>query len=358
MNKYFDKFNTYFRIASKISSFRNSDQHLQNILKEIMDVGGIQRGMVLLSDDSGEYLLLKAHHGISANLLGVLQKSRIDETSMIAQVFSTAESFVAKCSDKIDAPFKSLTKPGEPCFFVCCPIKTSRNVLGLMVLHSRDFEDTFIKNDLVPLEAICRILGETIENCFENSKTIHTEKELKLLHNINAALNSAAGLTEVLDTITEGMVKVFGYTGSLVFLDKKGDGTTITLKSLAYDYKPGIVRKIESLLGFSLKGHVFEPEKENTIHLLFHEQLPYITNNISRQLEELFQSKTLKKLTPAIARIIPVRSALTIPLVMGKKVKGLLVVASRQELNEYDVSQVQAFATQASLAIETARHYR
>ena len=348
----------FFRIASEISSSQDPDQLLKHVLNEVLDVFDIQQGMIMLLDSTGEHLLLKAHRGIPANLLRVLQKSRINDAPLAARVFSTGASFVESNIDEIDTPYKALIKPGEPFFFVYCPIKTSQYVLGLMILQGPGFKDFKASGDMVLLEAICKTLGEAIKRSRKDSESIYLARELKLLQNINAALNSTTGLTEVLDTIAEGMVKVFGYTGSLIFLDKKGDGAKITLESFAYDYNPTIIRKIEGLLGFSLKGHVFEPEKEDTIHLLFHEQLPYITNKISDQLGALFHKKILKKLAPTIANLLPVRSALLIPLIMGKKVKGILVVASRQELCENDVSRVQAFATQASMAIETARHHK
>jgi PAS domain S-box-containing protein len=345
----------FFRIASEINSTQDMDQLLKYVLNEVLDVFDIHRGMIMLLDSAGEHLLLKAHRGIPANLLGVLQKSRINDAPLAARVFSTGEALVKSNINEIDILYKALIKPEEPFFFVYCPIKTSQNVLGLMMLQGPGFKDFTANSKMILLEAICNTLGEAITRSRKESESIYLARELELLQNINAALNSTAGLTEVLDTITEGMIKVFGYTGSMIFLNATGDGVKITLGSFAYDYTPGIIRKIEDLLGFSLKGHVFEPEQGDTINRLFHEQLPYISNKISDQIGLLFHKNIMKKLAPVVANLLPVRSALSIPLIMGEKVKGILIVASRQELDEDDLTRVKAFAAQAAQAIETAQ---
>ena len=186
-------------------------------------------------------------------------------------------------------------------------------------------------------------------------KTSHGADELSLFQDINTALNSAAGLDEVLEAIAGGMVKVFGYTGSLVFLDEEGKGEAITLKAFAYDYKPRIIKKIEKILGFSLKGHEFNPEKDHTIHRLYSEKLPLISNDISGSLAGLFRSGIYRKLVSEIAGLLPVASALLVPLLVGRKVKGILVVAGQREMNGNDVSRVQTLTIQASLAIEKTR---
>ncbi len=189
-------------------------------------------------------------------------------------------------------------------------------------------------------------------------ETTHRADELGLLQDINTALNSAAGLDEVLEAIADGMVKVFSYTGSLVFLDEEGRGEAITLKAFAYDYKPMIIKKVEKLLGFSLKGHVFNPEQDYTIHRLYPEKLPLISNDISGSLAGLFRRKTYKKLVSAVAGLLPVASALLVPLLVERKIRGILVVAGQRKMNENDVSRVQTFATQAALAIEKARLFQ
>jgi PAS domain S-box-containing protein len=172
------------------------------------------------------------------------------------------------------------------------------------------------------------------------------------------AMNSAADLDEVLEAIADGMVKVFGYTGSLVFLDEEGKGEAITLKAFAYDYEPRIIKKVEKLLGFSLKEHKFNPEKDHTIHRLYSEKQPLISNDISGSLAGLFRREIYKKLVSVVAGLLPIASALSVPLLVSGEVRGVLVVAGQRKMNENDVSRVQTLATHAALAIEKARLFQ
>ncbi|MBA7552445.1 hypothetical protein ES705_45006 [subsurface metagenome] len=192
-----------------------------------------------------------------------------------------------------------------------------------------------------------------------------TESELEqwagnfgMFFHLVTAMNSAADLDEVLEVIAGGMVKVFGYTGSLVFLDEEGKGEAITLKAFAYDYEPRIMKKVEKLLGFSLKEHKFNPEKDHTIHRLYSEKLPLISNDIAGSLAGLFRRETYKKLVSVVAGLLPIASALFTPLLVGREVRGILVVAGQRKMNENDVSRVQTLATQAALAIEKARLFQ
>ncbi len=342
----------FFRISLEISSLQNLDQLLNNVLGKLADGMDMQRGMIQLFDESGKRLLLKAQRGIPEETCRLLAGRKVNDDPLAVRLFSTGTPLVETNVNKIDKLYKNFIKSGEPCFFVYCPIKTSEELLGLVILQGAGFRE-LTSSDMSLLSAICRILGEAIKHSRMDSETIHRANELNLLQNINTALNSAAGLEEIFEIIAGGMVKVFGYTGSMVFLDEEGTGQTITLKALAYD--PKIIKKVEKLLGFSLKGHVFKPEKGNTIHRLYYERQPLITNNISDQLEVLFRQKLLKKMMPAVAGLLPVASALLVPLLVGKKANGILVVASQRDMDENDVTRVKAFATQAAMAIEKAQ---
>ena len=178
------------------------------------------------------------------------------------------------------------------------------------------------------------------------------EAELHLLQRINKALISTLSLDEVLQTIAEGMVDTFGYAGSLIFLtDEARD--CLVLKALAYDSK--VIAQVEKLVGFSLRGHEFVPDRNEVYRRLQHDRQPVLSDDVAGLLAGLLSHKAMKSLAPAVARLVKVKSALLVPLVVDDEVRGTLVVAARRRMNEEDVARVQAFAAQASMAVERAQ---
>ena len=75
---------------------------------------------------------------------------------------------------------------------------------------------------------------------------------LNLLLEINVSLNRAAGLDEVLQNITKGLVDIFGYNGSLIFEYENVGEPLLTLKAQAYNCDTVILKKVEKFLGFSV----------------------------------------------------------------------------------------------------------
>ncbi|MDY7041429.1 MAG: GAF domain-containing protein, partial [Chloroflexota bacterium] len=180
------------------------------------------------------------------------------------------------------------------------------------------------------------------------------EAELRLLQRINNALISAPDLDEVLQTIAEGMVDTFRYAGSMIFLSDE-EYNHLVLRAVVHNSET--VAQAEKLLGYPLLGHKFTPEKDEIYHRLYHDRQPILSTDIADHLARLTSHKTRKPAARAIARLIRarVKSIMLVPLVVNDVVRGTLVLAARRHLHEEDATRVQAFATQASIAIEKAQ---
>jgi len=188
-------------------------------------------------------------------------------------------------------------------------------------------------------------------------------KSEQLLHNLNllleisSSLNRAAGLDEVLQNITRGLVEIFGYNGSLIFEYENIREPLLTLKALVYNDDPGIIKKVEKLVGFSVLGHQFKPEEDQIFQRIYIEQLPFVSENISDLLSSLVRSKALKKLAPVVARLVRAKAAAIVPMVAEKRVIGVFVVSSFNEIKDANLELIRIFADQAVIAMERARLY-
>ncbi|MBA7525209.1 Sensor histidine kinase RcsC [subsurface metagenome] len=182
-------------------------------------------------------------------------------------------------------------------------------------------------------------------------------QNLNLLLEINSSLNRAVGLDEVLQNIVRGLVDILGYNGSMIFEYEKIREPLLTLKALAYNYDPAIIKKVEKLLGFSVLGHQFKPEEDRIFHRIYIEHLPVVTENISDLLSSLVRFRGLKKLAPVIARLVKAKAAAIVPMVAQKRVIGVFVVASFNEIKADELKLIRIFADQAAIAVERARLY-
>ena len=344
----------FYSFALEVSSPVDPDQLIDNVLDKLLTGMDLRTGIIYTLDNLGEQLLLKAHRGISKKICNKLSKRSLNNDQTAAEVISSNVPIVQRDISRIDKIYKTFIKPEKSCFFIYIPVVSSNGAAGLILFQGSDSRE-FIADDMNMFKAVGRILGQAIEHCSTNEEIRHKADELDLLQKINSVLTNYVSIDEIFQIIATGMVKVFGYTGSLVFLDGEGKGDSIILKAYNYDFDNRIIKKIEKLVHFAIKGHEFHPEKNSISSCLYFDQLPVISNNISDALIGLGNRKSYNKITPAVAHLLPVKSAILVPLVADKKVQGVLVVASKRELNQEDVNRVQAFAAQASLAVEKAR---
>ncbi|RKX85069.1 MAG: hypothetical protein DRP57_04550, partial [Spirochaetes bacterium] len=85
----------------------------------------------------------------------------------------------------------------------------------------------------------------------------YQKAKLVLLERITKTLVNTLSLKNVLKTITDGMVDVFGYAGSIIFINDERHNSII-LKALSHDAK--VISSVEKLIGFSLDDHIFRTD--------------------------------------------------------------------------------------------------
>lgn len=179
-------------------------------------------------------------------------------------------------------------------------------------------------------------------------------KELKLLQEINNALNTSMRLGDTLKIIVDGITGTFGYDYCAVHL-LSADRTSLVCKGFAADKK--IIRSIEEITGRTALNYKIPLQRDNPILKIIEDKEPLITDDIEGLIKFHTDDKIMKKKAPAIAKIIEVKSGIGVPLSAGDDVVGVVGIGSKNQLTKKDVELLKNFAIPAGLAVEKARLY-
>jgi signal transduction histidine kinase/HAMP domain-containing protein len=175
-------------------------------------------------------------------------------------------------------------------------------------------------------------------------------KELILLQRINNLLNTGASLEEILNEITRGIVKVFGYDSCAVHLLEGED----RLVCRSYYMDAALVKKLEELTGKRAAGYEMKLTEDSPISRIVLNREPFLTDDIEGLIKYHTQDRRIRALARTIARLVPARFGLGVPLIAKEKVVGVIGIGSKKPLEDVDVNRLMNFASQAGIAVEKA----
>lgn len=175
-------------------------------------------------------------------------------------------------------------------------------------------------------------------------------RELLLLQRINNLLNTGASLEEILDEITKGTVKVFGYDSCAVHLLEGKN----KLVCRSYYMDSTLVRKLESKTGKRAEGYEMRLTEDNPISRVVFNREPFVTSDIENLIKYHTQDRKIRALAKVIAKLVKTRFGLGVPLVSRERVVGVIGIGSREPIKDTDVTRLMNFASQAGIAVERA----
>jgi len=167
----------------------------------------------------------------------------------------------------------------------------------------------------------------------------HLQEKARLLHRwgeVSHALITSSNLDELLDLVVHTAIEfIDGDTASLMLVDDAGRELHI---AAACGLSQEVIRSTRIAIGDGVSGFVAQ-----------HGEAVLLTADTADP-----------RLAPRLRRGEDIRSAISVPLVLGGKVIGTLNVnrtRSAQDFDRRDLGTLSLFATQAVLAIEKARLY-
>jgi len=149
-------------IASAVSQSLDFQYTLNSSLQQVLHLVELEAGVIYLTDKSSEELILKAHEGLSQQLVSVIGWLRPDR-SFIGPVVRTGEPLIGEIPWPDGGVLSKHLRRAGFGFFAAIPLKAKGSTLGVMLLVSRDLRRVDPDSDQF-LASVGNVIGVAIEN--------------------------------------------------------------------------------------------------------------------------------------------------------------------------------------------------
>jgi len=281
----------------------------------------------------GNKLILKVFLGLESPLLDKVSAVNLDEPwvkKFLDPSNWLKNKTLSKSKDFIPSEAKALGIQS----YICLPLKSKENLIGLIVLASKELNH-FTEENIELLSSIANQIGVGIENVQLYLKETTKARRLRVINQIGLKITSILDIEKVLEEVISLLyseLNLYGVTIGLIQKDR------FILKSVYADTKGknSIHNQSISLKEKSIVGWVAENNK------------PLLVRDVNSD-PRYYYTIGLKE----------TKSELAIPIELQGKVLGVLDVQSNEidAFEEEDIQLLQSIANQAAIALENARLY-
>jgi PAS domain S-box-containing protein/putative nucleotidyltransferase with HDIG domain len=186
-------------------------------------------------------------------------------------------------------------------------------------------------------------------------------EDLKVISSINHAANMGGSLKEIIRMFTDLTKRIFSGNGATVYL-LSDDNKYLVMQN--YTTPRNIIRKIESLIKIKIKEVKFPVLKNGFYYKVLERKKPLILNkpvDIKKSILEFVESvrprsemiyKSIKKLVPAIYKILGVSSVMIVPLVSDSKSIGIVDIGGGKPYSKSDLSRMMTISREITAAMK------
>ncbi|MBI2864785.1 MAG: GAF domain-containing sensor histidine kinase [Chloroflexi bacterium] len=321
-------------VASALGHSLKLEQILSVALDKVMKILDVQGGTVCVLDESRRELEHLAHRGIPPELLGPLNRVKLDG-HFHSSVVETGEPAVIE--DLWEDPqvgarvrergFRSL---------VVVPLSAEGKVVGVMALASTQ-KRLFSPSLITMLTSIGNQLGMAVRNAVLFQDQVRRSKEFAVLNAISSAVSSSLDLKEVMVAAIDRVLDLMeAEAGEIWLLEESGQELTLAIHRGLF---PEGFHEVERFpIGLGLPGLVTQAGE------------PVICQNLSR--DERFLRQSVKDKGFQFLACLPLKSK--------GRVVGTMSIASlkRHDLSSRDIELLVSAGNQIGVAIENASLHR
>lgn len=333
-----------YKIGERVSSKLELDALLSEIVTAIQETFNYYGVMLLLLDEKGKWLILKAISGGYTNVFPGDHQIEVGE-GMIGRTALTKEMQVT--SDVSKNPY-FIQDPGSITRSeLSIPIKRGQKVIGVLDMQS-DKLNAFNESDIEAIEILSSQVTTAIENArlYERSQQEirerkHAENESQrratlstLIYKVGERVSSKLKLEDLLSEIVTAIYETFNYYGVMLLL-VNNTGEWLTLQAISGGYTDVFPSDLRIDVGEGMIGNAALSKETQ------------ISGDVTKDPHFVRKAEEISK------------SELSIPIKSGDKVIGVLDMQSI-ELNAFDktdVAALETLSTQLATAIDNARLY-
>jgi PAS domain S-box-containing protein len=341
-------------VAAATSQSLDLEEILDAALGQTIEVLEAEGGLIYLFDEASQSFAPAAHRGISQDVLRELTGFKMG-VGLSGRVAESGEALViADLGSDPRNISPSAARLGWHSY-AGVPIRSKGKLLGVMTLVTGQV-GRFRPDHVGLLSHIGSQVGIAIENARLYEQAQARSRYLETLQQITATLRSTLPLDEVLATITRGVGETLGYVGSLIMVpDPTGERLV-----LGAAWGEQFLEAADELIGPEARGLSLPlASKDNPIVLAYLDNELRLSAGEPERIVAHFEPAIQAAIAPLIGQAMGARRTVCVPLSVGEKVLGVLVVFHPQErLTDEERGMLLGLADQAGLAIEHARLYQ
>ena len=324
-----------------ISSSLNLDQVLQSILSSAVELIKVKMVNIMLIDPDSHSLIMRAHIGQPLEWLEAVRKNPIPVgKSLSGWVAEKGE--VLEVLDAASDPrllYQDLARRHKLTSYLGVPLKFKDKVTGVLNVHTSR-PHRFSPEEIEVLSALADHAAVALENVRLHEEAERKRDEAAALAEISKDISSSLDLSAILQKLAAHAQRITKSNLSYIGLHDPGEDMVSVKASIGY--QTDFHKDHRVYRGGGAGGLVLETGK------------PFLTNdylNDPRFRHEPRFDETAKK--EALV------SQLIVPILKEDRILGLMWVANRRPapFTFQDQELLQALASQAAIAIESARQF-
>jgi len=241
--------------------------------------------------------------------------------------------------EKIKSAFKKLIDTGESYDLELPFITAKSNRLWVRTIGEAEIKDG----------KTVRVFGNLMDitKRKESEEMIRQKSDdLELINTISEAANREGSFSDLVKVLIEGVKRNFECNGATVYIlsDNKD---YLQLQNL--DIGSTLIKKIEGIINKKINMSLVKiPLKDRGVYTkLLRSGKPQLVNNpqmIQELMMEFTENEKLKKLIPAIFKLMKINSVINIPLISDGKAIGILDVAGEELFSESAIKRIEIIA--------------
>jgi len=330
--KALSRLRTINAINSIVTGSLDLDQILNDALDKVLEMMGLEAGLIYFLDQQTDELVLVAYRGLSEESAAGVDRLRLGE-GFCGRVAQSGELMVVQDSCQDPRLTRLAVRREGLRSQVIVPLKSKGEVRGVLAVATRRL-CRFLPEDLELIAVIGNQIGVAIEHARlhrDVARRLHIQRRL---NEVAEKITSELELERILPRVLQIAEELIGAdAGVIALLDRES-------KTIRYPYLHNLPPALSAVVvpeGEGLAGEVLETGRPIVIE----------------------DYRTYPKAVPAFVEA-DVASVVAVPIVSGNQIFGMLAVGSlngTRRFTEGDVEVLVSVGRQAGIAIENARLY-
>ncbi len=226
-----DRLMALFQVSQRINRINDLQKLLEEILHSAIPNIGAQRGMIILTDESGE-----SYHTAASESL---EKEELAFSTSIVQATLERRQTLLSSDVRLDSRFKSAesVKALRILSFVCVPliVPGQHTPLGTLYVDQRLSVKSFTSEDAAFLEALANLASIAISNAHMMAQLVDENIQLRQEIGKKYSFPGVIAQSKPMQKVFKDMQKILNDDSTVLLTGESGTGKEVIAKALHYN---------------------------------------------------------------------------------------------------------------------------